>query len=94
MEEYIRRRQNTVANYIATWSLLDLCEVSERVPEVRVGMRWWEQVGLDLEGAQEAEAEAEAVAAEGGGEEEWKRGSKGGLSKRINRTDYTVAIYN
>ena len=55
-------------------------------------MRWWEQVGLDLEGAQEAEAEA--VAAEGGGGEEWKRGSKGGLSRRINRTDYTVAIYN
>ena len=26
MEEYVRRRQNTVAQYIATQSLLDLCE--------------------------------------------------------------------
>ena len=32
MEEYIRRCQNTVAQYIATRSLLDLCEGSERDP--------------------------------------------------------------
>ena len=38
MEEYIRRRQNTFAQYIATRSLLDLCEGSERAPGVRVGM--------------------------------------------------------
>ena len=30
MEEYIRRHQNKVAQYIDTRSLLDLCEVSER----------------------------------------------------------------
>ena len=38
MEEYVRRRQNTVAQYIATQSLLDLCEGSERDPGARVGM--------------------------------------------------------
>ena len=38
MEDYIRRRQNTVAQYIAIRSLLDLCEGSERAPGVRVGM--------------------------------------------------------
>ena len=32
MEEYISRRYNTVAQYIATRSLLDLCEGSERDP--------------------------------------------------------------
>ena len=32
MEEYIRRRQDTVTQYIATQSLLDLCEGSERAP--------------------------------------------------------------
>ena len=49
MEEYVRRRQNMVAKYIATRSLLDLCEGLERAPGVRVGMRWWEQVGIDLD---------------------------------------------
>ena len=38
MEEYIWRRQNMFAQYIATRSLLDLCEGSERAPGVRVGM--------------------------------------------------------
>ena len=32
MEEYIRLHQNTVAQYIDTRSLLDLCEGSERAP--------------------------------------------------------------
>ena len=41
MEEYVRRRQNTVAQYIATRSLLVLCEGLERDPGVQVGMRWW-----------------------------------------------------
>ena len=61
MEEYVRRRQNTVAQYIATRSLLDLCEGSERDPGTRVGMQWWEQVGIDLSGETE---EAAAVAEE------------------------------
>ena len=55
MEDYIRRRQNTVAQYITTRSVLDLCEGSERDPGARVGMRWREEVGI-LEGAQEATA--------------------------------------
>ena len=39
MEEYVRWRQNTVAHYIATRSLLDLCEGLERAPRAQVGMR-------------------------------------------------------
>ena len=66
MEEYIRRRQNTVTHYIATQSLLDLYEGSERAPEVRVWMRWWGQVDFDLAGAWEAAA----ATAEGDGGEE------------------------
>ena len=42
MKENVRQRQNTVAHYIATQSLLELCEGSERAPGARVGMRWWE----------------------------------------------------
>ena len=66
MEEYIRRRQNTVAHYIATRSLVDLSEGTERAPRARVGMRWWEQVGIELAGAREVEAAT--VEGEGGEE--------------------------
>ena len=66
MEDYIRRQQNTIAQYIAMRSLLDLCEGSERVPGEQLDMWWWEQVGIDLAGAREAAAET----AEGDGGEE------------------------
>ena len=66
MEEYVRRRQKMVAQYIVTRSLLDLCEESERDPGARFGMQWWGQAIIDLTGVQEAEA---AVAEEEEGEE-------------------------
>ena len=56
MEEYIWKRQNMVAQYIAARSLLDLCEATERTPGARVGMRWWEQLGIDLEGSRDTTA--------------------------------------
>ena len=65
-EEYIRQLQNTVAQYIATQSLLDLCEGSEWALGARVGMRWWEQARIDLAGAREVTA----AATEGDGGEE------------------------
>ena len=58
------RRQNTVAQYIATRPILDLCERSVLRPGVRVSWRWWEQDGLDLEGVKKRAA----AAAESGGE--------------------------
>ena len=53
IEEYIWRMQNSFAQFIAKQSLTDLCEETERTPGARVGMRWWEKAGLDLEGAKE-----------------------------------------
>ena len=41
MDMYIQRRHKTVAQYIATRSLLDLCEETEKNKGERVGMRWW-----------------------------------------------------
>ena len=38
----ILRRQNTVAQFIATWPILDLCENSTRRPGDRVARRWCE----------------------------------------------------
>ena len=47
---YITRRQNTVAQYIATQPILDLCERSFRRPGAWVSWRWRKQEGIDLEG--------------------------------------------
>ena len=56
----IIRRQNTVAQFIATRPILDLCEQATRRPGVRVSRRWWEQTGIDLKGAREKAAAAAA----------------------------------
>ena len=47
----IANRQNTVAQYIATRPLLDLCEGARAREGVRVPMRWWNQTGIDWEAA-------------------------------------------
>ena len=41
METYIWKKQNTVAQYIATLSLLDLCEATESKQGAWVEMQWW-----------------------------------------------------
>ena len=56
VETYITQRQNTVAQYIATQPILELCEEAERRPGARVSKRWWEQEGINLAGAWAAEA--------------------------------------
>ena len=48
----IIRRQNTVAQYIATRPILYLCKQATRRPGARVSRWWWEQTGIYLEGAQ------------------------------------------
>ena len=55
---HITRRQNKVAQYIATRPILDLCEQSARRPGERVCQRWWEHDGLYLEGAKKRAASA------------------------------------
>ena len=63
----VTRRQNTVAQYIVTRRILDLCERSTWRPGARVSRRWWEQAVLDLEGE---EKRAASAAADLDGEEE------------------------
>ena len=43
----INIRQNTVAQYIATRPLMDLCERTTHIGGARVTMRWWDQKGID-----------------------------------------------
>ena len=79
------RRQNTVAQYIVTRPILDVCDQSTRRPGERVSRQWWDQDGTDLEGAKKRDAEAATVLesdsdsdsnADPGGEEE-SRGASG-----------------
>ena len=62
----ITRRQNTVAQFIATRPILDLCEGTTHRGEARVTMRLWDQKGIALEKAKaqgaatESELESEA----------------------------------
>ena len=61
----ILRRQNTVAQFIATRPILGLCEGAVRRPGARVPSRWWEQTRIDWKGAREkAAAKEEDDAAE------------------------------
>ena len=59
---YIAHRQNTVAHYIATLPIMDLCLASERNPGLRLSRQWWDQPALDIMGIRAGHA-----AAEGGG---------------------------
>ena len=53
----INRRQNTVAQYIATRPLLDLCEGATQREGERVTLRWWGQTGIYWEKVKAREAE-------------------------------------
>ena len=54
----VTRRQNTVAQYITTRPILDLCEEAMQRVGARVSWRWWYQEGIDLKAAKERAAEA------------------------------------
>ena len=64
VENYVSRRQNTVAKYIATRPIMELCLTAKRRPGSRSAMRWWEQKGMDLEGMRLAAEEAEQTEGE------------------------------
>ena len=49
----VLRRQNTVAQFVATRPILALCEGSARRGGKRVPQRWWEQTGIDWRLARE-----------------------------------------
>ena len=55
VEEYVLKMHNMVTHYIATRTILDLCEEAEWKIGTWVSKRWWEQEGLDLEGGRTTE---------------------------------------
>ena len=56
----INTRQNTVAQYIATRPLLDICEGTTQIGGARVSMRWWDQKGVDWEKSKARGAETQS----------------------------------
>ena len=60
----VTRRQNAIAQYIATRPILDLCERATQRAGARVSRRWWDQEGIDLKAARERVAEAIATDSE------------------------------
>ena len=57
----ILRRQNTVAQFIVSRPIHDLCEKSNQRPGAQVARRWWEQTGIDWKKARERVEAAEAA---------------------------------
>ena len=84
----INIRQNMVAQYIATQTLVDLCEGTTQIGGAMVEMRWWDQKGRDwgkakARGAEtESESESEPEPETGMEEEEARKSGNGesGLS--------------
>ena len=56
----INRRQNTVAQYIATRPLMDFFKRATQRGGARVTMRWWDQKGIDWEKEKARGAETES----------------------------------
>ena len=54
IDTYISRHQNTFAQYILTWTILDLFLESEQRSGLKVPNIWWGQEVLDLAGLREA----------------------------------------
>ena len=59
VETYIYCLHNTVIQFIATRTIMELCLAAERRPGSRVTKKWWEKDGLDVEGMWTAAWQAE-----------------------------------
>ena len=83
LEMYISRRHNTVCQYIATRTSLDLCLEVNRRPVARETQMWWKQEGINFTGA------GGGVDAEETGETEMQGDEKIGNNER---TQYSTSI--
>ena len=75
----ITNRQNTVAQYIATRPLLDLCKRAKQRGGARVTRRWWDQKEIEWEKAK-ARVEETGSELETDTEEEEAQSTSSGVS--------------
>ena len=59
VETYFSCYHNTVAKFIATGTIMDLCLVSERCPGSSISNRWWEDDGMRTAAWEEERTERE-----------------------------------
>ena len=85
----IINRQNTVAQYITTRPLLDLCEGTNQIGEARVSMRWWYQKGIDWEKAKARVAETDSEPETDKEEEEAQSTASGGERLEWGRMEWS-----
>ena len=93
----IMKRQNTVAQYIATRTLLDLCEGARAREGAKVPLRWWDQAGIHWEMAKAKGVETDRTDGTGTdteGEEEWEdeirgSGSSGAEWSGVSADEWT-----
>ena len=74
----INNRQNTVAQYIATRTLLELCKGINQIGGARVSRMWWDQKGVDWEKAKARVAETDSESETDTKEEEARSEASGG----------------
>ena len=48
VEMYVLCRNNTIAHYIVTCPIMELCLVAEQRPGSWLTQQWWEQAGLNF----------------------------------------------
>ena len=56
---YIPLRQNTIVQYIATGTIMDLCMAAEQKPGLRMSRQLWEHPALDSIGIREGHIASE-----------------------------------
>ena len=61
VDTYVSRHQNTVAKFIATRPIMDLCLAAARSMGSMVSNKWWNQDGLESEGMRTTAWEAEQI---------------------------------
>ena len=61
VETYITQKYKTVAQYIATRTILELCEEADWHSGEWVLKRWWDQEGKNLSGGGSSAATAEEI---------------------------------
>ena len=97
----ILKRQNTVAQYIATRPLLDLCEGARAREGAKVPLRWWDQAGIDWETEKAKGVETDrqdglnrnrhGQGVGAGGREQGERVQRGGMERgKCRRVDMKV----
>ena len=59
VETYVSLHHNTVAQFIATRTIMDLCLVSERCPGSRMEKRWWEENRMQTSASEAERTEGE-----------------------------------